>query len=289
MLTQLGAPALTRALRPAAPGMVAQRKPIEVLQGLRMPRVVETLVPATNPVTSAWASAVATAAQRSGGSLWFVRRRNLDYRSDLVGRGVRVASDDRKEEKDLFDKLRSLGWYEEFNKIIDDQSTTPAAAEMVSFFAAPKMRGSVLMLGMAFREVTQLVKQRVTPPTMETRETATTTIDNPPMISPALALDDVVRIEARYSEVGMGNGLAVLEQPILQTVNGTGLDSFLWESAIAGVGPDLDRIGDRLLGDEPAIEDFVKDLIERATDRTKYPNATDAIQQLVAELLGEVK
>jgi hypothetical protein len=321
LLTQLGAPALVRTLRAAAPGMIAQRKPLEVLQGLRLPRLVQPLLPPGSPAESAWASAIAGAAQQSGGTLWYVRRRNLEYRSDLVGRGVRVASDDRKEEKELFDKLRQLGWYDEFNKIIDDLSTTPAAAEMVSFFAAPKMRDSVLMFGIAFREVTDVVKQRQQlavdrsaprPPTEEPffpilgggiRLPLVGGIDPvsplrtpplPPMpivtwtVFPPLALDDVVQIESRYGEPAMGDGLRVIEPAVLRLANAE-LQPVLWETAIARVGPDIDRIGDRLAGDDAAIESFAKGLIERANDKEKYPKTTEAIQKFVSETLGEVQ
>jgi hypothetical protein len=219
-------------------------------------------------VQQAWASTIATAAKRSNGMLWYVRRRNLDYRSDVVGRGVRVATDDRTEEKELFDKLKQLGWYDEFNKIIDDLSTTPAAAELVSFFASPKMRDSVLMLGIAFREVAQLVKEHQ---------------DVPP-----LALVDVVQIAERYGEPAMGDGLRQIEPAVLQNVTGD-LQAVLWETAKAKVAPDMDRIGDRLVGDEVAIVSFAKGLIERVNDKAKFPKTTEAIQEFVSTTLGEAQ
>jgi hypothetical protein len=67
-----------RVLKPAAPNLVARRKPLQILQQLRFP------VPAapTSIVTEAdaeWARLAGLA------NLWYVRRRNLAYRADLAG------------------------------------------------------------------------------------------------------------------------------------------------------------------------------------------------------------
>ena len=75
--------ARTRVLKPAAPNLVAQRKPLEILQRLRLPLPVST--PAVvNPADAEWARLANLP------NLWYVRRRNLAYREDLAGTAVAV-------------------------------------------------------------------------------------------------------------------------------------------------------------------------------------------------------
>lgn len=73
----------TRLLKPAAPNLVAQRKPLEILQRLRLPLPVSAPVVAT-PADAEWARLANLP------TLWYVRRRNLAYRDDLAGTPVVV-------------------------------------------------------------------------------------------------------------------------------------------------------------------------------------------------------
>lgn len=75
--------ARTRLLKPAAPNLVAQRKPLEILQRLRLPMPVMVPVVA-NPADTEWARLANLP------NLWYVRRRNLAYRDDLAGTPVAV-------------------------------------------------------------------------------------------------------------------------------------------------------------------------------------------------------
>lgn len=73
----------TRVLKPAAANLVAQRKPLEILQRLRMPLPIP-LPDVTNPADAEWARLARLP------NLWYVRRRNLSYRDDLAGTPVTV-------------------------------------------------------------------------------------------------------------------------------------------------------------------------------------------------------
>jgi len=64
-----------RTLLPAAPNLIAQRKPLEILARLRLPLPV----PAPSPSDTEWARLAGLP------GLWYVRRRNLAYRDDLAG------------------------------------------------------------------------------------------------------------------------------------------------------------------------------------------------------------
>jgi hypothetical protein len=89
---------LTTVRRPfkvAAPGLVAKRLPLELLQGLRLPRVVLPTVPPANPQDSAWREAVQLAADAGTGLLWYVRRRNLTISAESAGSAVSPAGEVR--------------------------------------------------------------------------------------------------------------------------------------------------------------------------------------------------
>ena len=87
---------LTTVRRPfkvAAPGLVAKRLPLELLRGLRVPRLVLPQQPANNPQDSAWREAVRSAADAGTGLLWYVRRRNLAVATEGTGSAVSLAGD----------------------------------------------------------------------------------------------------------------------------------------------------------------------------------------------------
>lgn len=71
---------LVRSLRPAAPGMVARRSPLEHLRGVRLPG---NFIPMPEPGDSedaAWRGLL-----QMGGMLWYIRRKTLHVRADLAG------------------------------------------------------------------------------------------------------------------------------------------------------------------------------------------------------------
>ncbi|MBP1467360.1 hypothetical protein EYB53_016730 [Candidatus Chloroploca sp. M-50] len=70
-----------RLLRPAAPGLVAARKPLEALRTLRLPqRLPPPILDPASLADRAWQEVLQRAEQ-----LWFVRRRNFHYKAELVG------------------------------------------------------------------------------------------------------------------------------------------------------------------------------------------------------------
>jgi len=71
-----------RIIKPAASNLISQRKPLEILQRLRLPRIDQPLPDVTNPSDAEWQRLARLS------TLWFVRRRNLAYRDDLAGAPV---------------------------------------------------------------------------------------------------------------------------------------------------------------------------------------------------------
>lgn len=126
---------VTRVLRPAAPNLVAQRKPLEILQRLRLP-ITLPVVDVADPSDAEWTRL----AQQP--DLWFVRRRNLAYRDDLAGRPVPVAGgEDGPVERGVRERIEALGLTPALDRVMA-ASSTRAAAQVVSLLASPRLAAS---------------------------------------------------------------------------------------------------------------------------------------------------
>ena len=84
-----GATLAQRVVKPAAPNLIAQRRPFEILQKLRLPREM-LQSKALGPLEAEW--------QRLArlNNLWFVRRCHLAYRDDLAGSYREIAGNDER-------------------------------------------------------------------------------------------------------------------------------------------------------------------------------------------------
>ena len=95
-------------LRPAAPGMVFQRRPIDALRGLLSVRLPPPTLDIGSLQDRAWRAALAL-----NPLLWYVRRRNLQVRQDIVGTSVSVSTNelatDQAVTTDLTNASYSLG------------------------------------------------------------------------------------------------------------------------------------------------------------------------------------
>jgi hypothetical protein len=84
-LKQNGIDSNVRRLLPAASNRLAARKPLQIVQRLKLPPVIAQPVSTSDPRELEWARLAKLP------ELWFVRRRNLAYRDDLAGAAVRFA------------------------------------------------------------------------------------------------------------------------------------------------------------------------------------------------------
>ncbi len=168
-------------LRPAAINLVATRKPLEILQQLRIPRLPPAISP-VDPAQAEWARLAALP------SLWFVRRRNLAYRDDLAGEAIRVAG------RDLVDRaaprLAGLGLETALGRLLG-RATPRAALEIESLLASPRFAESPALTAVALGEFGQ---------------------------APALDQAAVLRVAADLSAPGVGDGLSRLERARPDTV-----------------------------------------------------------------------
>ena len=168
-------------LRPAAINLVATRKPLEILQQLRIPRLPPVVVP-SDPSSAEWARLAALP------NLWFVRRRNLAYRDDLAGEAIRVAGRDTADA--AAPRLAALGLDTAANRVLE-RATPRAALEVQSLLASPRFAESPTLTAAALGELGQA-----------------TTLDQAA----------VLRVAANMSAPGVGDGLTRLERARPDTV-----------------------------------------------------------------------
>jgi hypothetical protein len=149
---KLTLPSLQRELRAAAPGQLAKRLPIEVLKGLRLPQRLPTstsMPPPTAdplPLMQTWQQQLQKAAE---GRLWYVRRRRLAYRSDIVGYSLSLDGDDREDRLNQVLERTTLSdgttLRDRVNALRQDLPAA-ATARLISFLSSPILIASPALL-----------------------------------------------------------------------------------------------------------------------------------------------
>lgn len=168
----------TRRLLPAASNRLAARKPLEILQRIRLPRPLPVLVDASDPREQEWARLARLP------ELWFVRRRNLAYREDLPGAPVPFAGIDRPNEADLLRRIDDFGLRDRFERLINNASTA-GGAELTALLASPRFAASPALTAAAISDLSRVQD---------------------------LDRASVLAVSAKLSEPGVGEGLARLEK-----------------------------------------------------------------------------
>lgn len=266
---------LTRTLRPAAPGIIAQRKPIEILQGLRLPRrPLPPILEPENVVDAAWREAYNAAPE-----LWYVRRRNLTYSADLEGEKVLIIRpeppvdenpdqppvdeppvdenpdqppvDDNPEppapDAELRDRLGRLGILDQYEKALSAMASRQATAEFNGLLD-------------------------------------TATIARNEGVTRALVLEmsvvekiDVARVRSateRYTQPDLGKGLAAIARAFPAIRETKVLDAF----SMAGVVPELDLLARTKPKSKLLTAANMTTLAQLALDE-QYQKVTDAVQK----------
>lgn len=180
----------TRIIKPAAPNLIAQRKPLEILQRLRLPRLAQALPDVTNPSDAEW--------QRLArlGTLWFVRRRNLAYRDDLAGAPVQLTG--RNElllENDLRTRIATLGLSSQFDAVLS-RASPAATSQVISLLSAPRFTESPALTAAAIGSLKASAESQ------------------PATANTAVTLDraTVLDVSAKLNASGVGEGLLRIEQ-----------------------------------------------------------------------------
>jgi hypothetical protein len=190
---------LTRPLRPAAPGLIAKRKPIESLFAMRrFPFSTGSILQPggdteTSPADTTWRELLSRLPL-----LYYVRRRNLHYRSEVVGVSVPVLTDEGEVNIStaITDQARELQLVTVFNGL-RTAATDLANAEMTNLLSSRLVMESPLLFAGAVRE-------------LETSASANNDV---------LSRAQILTIAERYSNPEVGEGLRALVATTPELVN----------------------------------------------------------------------
>jgi len=137
-----------RPLRPAAPNLVAQRKPLETLLRLRPLVPVVPLPDPGDPSDTEWQRLARLP------NLWFVRRRQLAYRDDIVGASLRFAAvEDSRITERVRERLTGLGLATNLDRLLT-RASPAATVEVTRLLASPRFADSPAMTAAAIGELT---------------------------------------------------------------------------------------------------------------------------------------
>lgn len=199
---------LRRPVRKAAPDLIAKRRPFEVLQAISPVPIVP---PADTQVLidAAWRDAMAGI-----DLLWYVRRRNVNFKADVAGAALRIHGDELRDERALVERLKETGQYNRFHRLKTDGSAE-ADAEMVFMLSSAKFERSETLIEGALVELRALDR---------------------------MDRASVLRVAQRYSDPELSNGMLRLEaaDPTLTA------DAARRTVGAAAIVPELDLIGRRL-------------------------------------------
>ena len=249
---------LVRALRPAAPGLIAQRKPLEML--LARPVVAALMPPVRQQelIDAAWRNALAGV-----DFLWFVRRRTLNFKAEAAGHALRVHTDEVGDELALVQRLRDQNLYNRFHHL-KTTASAEADAEMVFMLSSPKFGLSRTLQDAALAELRDAHK--------DLAQAA------PPDTQVLLDRASVLKVAQRYSDPDFGKGVARLEaaEPTLRDN-----DAVIRTFTKANLVPQLDLVARQLPeSDFPAFATQVRTLA--------VASKADALAQLINVKLGEI-
>lgn len=209
---------LTRALPSSTPRLLAKARPIEMLRLRLPPRLPVLPLPAAGELADqAWRKALSGA-----DLLWYVRRRNLSYRAELAGEPVLVGRDELAIERDLGDRLRSLGLLTRYRRL-REAASADGVRILAATLASPKVSSSPLLT-----------------------EAAISALESQPELDSAAA----TRAAELFNDPTFGAGIGRVEalRPRLK-------DSDMVKSLLAtGVLRDLDRLGATVTETAPLAE-----------------------------------
>jgi hypothetical protein len=138
---------LTRTLRSAAPGLVARRTPLEALGFIRNLRPLVLVAQPNDPVEETWRQKLNAAT-----TLWYIRRRNIAYRAEVVGTNLWMYSNEVADENALNTRITQLNLAEDFTTL-KNRGSTAADAEIVSTLMSPRFVASRLLTEALIRDL----------------------------------------------------------------------------------------------------------------------------------------
>jgi hypothetical protein len=253
---------VSRGVRPAAPGMLAKRTPLETLLDMRAPR----LPPPSggdSAIGAAWRAAL-TQAQNAAqlenhGCFWYLRRRQLPYYAEITSATLRLAGDAAALDTEVAARLRADGVLTNVQRILNRMPRL-AAADAANVIAAPRLAISpALETGVV--ETSDLLRRSAV-------SALTSAGDGDDIVTHA----HVLGVAKRYGDPDLGAGFDKLAAaaPDLKRANAVAT------IVRSGVAPELDAAARKLPRDAQAA--FATRLAALAV-----ADDADAVRNLVGE------
>ncbi len=218
---------ISRPLVTAAPGFVAKRKPLEVLQGLTSLQTY-TLAQRDSQdlIDTEWRNALQGETQ-----LWYVRRRNLAYKSEIVGLSLPIGGDEFVAEREMNERLQNEGLESRVTNL-QEIASSAARANTVSLLSSAKFALSKLLLRGAVTDL-EAVKTEINPGEEQLDRLA------------------VYKVAQRYGDPKLGEGILRLEAIDARLKDN---DTIVGAISDSGAVPELDRLGQSVSqADLPAL------------------------------------
>ena len=236
-------------LKSPVPGFVFKRRPIWSLTDLSMRRLVQPVQPVVDTVRNVWREAI----EKSNG-LWYTRRRNLQYKANIVSVSEPITRDEEENEKQVEGTMERVKVMERFN-IITNRSTVAARAEIMTLLGTRKfIQGSNILVKSAVSELHSLGR---------------------------VNRASVVNVATRFTKAKLGEGMRRLEELDTKfTKNETVINSV----SESGKVPELDHIAQVLPTTKLRV--FSKELIVAAASPTT-PEAQ--VAKLVEDKIKELR
>lgn len=137
-------------LKPSVTLTRTHLKPIDLVRGLRAKLPVfaqPTVLPMVDLAEATWRSLVA-----ENTLLWYMRRRNLSYKDEIVGEAVVVATDELRDETAMRNRLETINLDRRFTNL-KIRGSAAADLAMVNLLASPKFSESPTLTLAAVREL----------------------------------------------------------------------------------------------------------------------------------------
>jgi hypothetical protein len=256
---------LTRTLRPAAPGIIAQRKPLEVLQGLRLPRrPLPPILEPENVVDAAWREAYNAAPE-----LWYVRRRNLAYSADLAGELVVITRPVAEEPENP--DVPPVDEPPVDEPPVDEPPVDESVTDRIRRFGLiePYERA---MAAMASRQATAEFNELLNVGTIARSEELTRAVVLEMSMIERIDVERVRSATDRFTQRNLGRGLATIAEIFPEIREEAVFNAF----AMAGVIPELDLIARNNPRSDLLTEENLTMLAKLALDE-QYDDVVEAV------------
>ena len=262
---------VSRTVRPAAPGMLAKRMPLDTLMrtSSRITAPTAEALTRAQATDAAWAQALTEAqelVQRQNRScFWFMRRRQLPYFAEISSATLRLAGNAADIDKAIAERVAADREVDLVNTL-SGQLPKLAQAETYNLFAADRLRVSPTFT-QAKLFATSDVLRRSALQDLKAAVAASATSQRHAV---------VLEVARRFGDEQLGRGFDAMRQAVdATTQQDLQSDKFAAGLAASGVAPELDRAARSLPSDKLAA--FTTAVVAAAV-----ANKTDDLRRLVA-------